>query len=136
MNTIAELRYHAGFDEPVTSSTRSLADVLWQKESAHEALRDVLRILQAVNLEMNGEIPSEGSSHQDGLSRSLAYAVSEIARLLRESASRAPDAARKDELNRAAWRIDTAWAGILAGDIDDLERHVAEEESAREGDLL
>ena len=95
MNTIAELRYHAGFDELVTSSTRSLADVLWQKESVHEALRDVLRILQAVNLEMNGEIPSESSSREDGLSRDLAYAVSEIASLLRKSAFRARDTASK-----------------------------------------
>jgi hypothetical protein len=31
----------------------------------------------------------------------------------------------------AAWSIETAWLGILAGDIDDLEEHVIEERTMR-----
>jgi hypothetical protein len=60
------------------------------------------------------------------LPRSLIYAVTEILRMLREvSSSDRPEAVRAESL------ITMAWSAILAGDIDDLRRHLADEERVR-----
>jgi hypothetical protein len=34
-------------------------------------------------------------------------------------------------MSDAAWAIETSWRAVLAGDIDDLQQHVAEERAAR-----
>jgi hypothetical protein len=41
-----------------------------------------------------------------------------------------------NDYNRAdqpAWRVETAWSAVLAGDIDDLREHLSGEESALGG---
>jgi len=132
-NTTSQLRYHAGLDQQEKLSSPSLADVLWRKESTQEALEDVLRILQALNIEMNGEIPSESSNREQHFSRALIYAVSETIRLVRHSANEAPNDALRNDLDKSARRIEMAWSAVLAGDIDNLKNHITEEEAAHEG---
>jgi hypothetical protein len=50
---------------------------------------------------------------------SVAYSVAEVARMLREASA-----------DREAWQVETGWLAVLAGDIDDVGQHVAEEEAA------
>lgn len=86
-----------------------------------EALRDFLAAMQRLNIELNGQVPSStvGENNAD-VPTALAYAVGEVARMLRD--------ARRDA---DAWAVDTAWLAVLAGDIDDVAGHVAEERAAR-----
>jgi hypothetical protein len=96
-----------------------------------EALADFIAVLGTLNNELNGPVPS-GPAGPPGaratvVPRDAAYAVAEVTRMLREYGERQSDAAAV----RAAWVVDTAWAAVLAGDIDDLEEHVSDEERAR-----
>jgi hypothetical protein len=80
-----------------------------------------MEVLQALNHELNGPQPStQVSGKAESIPRSAAYAVAEVARML-------GDAAHVIH----AWEVDTAWLGVLAGDVDDLRRHVTEEHEAR-----
>ena len=82
-----------------------------------------MAVLDRLNREMNGPQPSEALTGEDDVvPREVAYAIVEVARMLR-------DADRVVE----AWAVDTAWAAILAGDIDDLAEHVEAEHAARSG---
>ncbi|NNF64214.1 MAG: hypothetical protein HKN07_08120 [Acidimicrobiia bacterium] len=87
------------------------------------AIADCLDVLVKLNHELNGELPSAGFDCGPELPRSLVYSISEIIRMIREC--------RTDDANRAAWRIETAWLAVLAGDIDDILEHVAGEEASR-----
>ena len=51
--------------------------------------------------------------------RDVAYAVSEIARLLGNTAHVVE-----------AWEVDVAWNAVLAGDVDDLREHIDHERRA------
>ena len=78
-----------------------------------DAVADFLTALTSVNHELSEpEVP-----------RDVAYAVVQVAAMLREHSS--------DFARRAAWRVDTAWSAVLAGDVDDLHRYLTEEESKR-----
>jgi len=96
-------------------------------KQVEEALRDFLDALSALNRDLNGPIPSESVRGAGVVSTDVAYAVAEVARLLREYGERAGDAAATE----AAWRVDTAWLAVLAGDIDDLAQHLEEEAAAQ-----
>lgn len=130
MNTIARLRYHAGLEEQEAVDIPSLAEVLWRRESFEKSIDDVFRVLQILNLEMNGTLPSRTIDGEQCFPRKLIYAITEIIALLRKTAGKSQGDLTRNELNKAAWRVETAWSAILAGDIDDLLAHVAEEEAA------
>jgi hypothetical protein len=87
----------------------------------------LLPISSLVNHELNGETPSEDVSDAGVVSTDVAYAVAEVARLLREYGEREAHVTAKE----AAWLVDTAWLAVLAGDIDDLEQHLEQEAAAR-----
>lgn len=64
-------------------------------------------------------------------SRDLVYAIAEIDRMLRSYGVGVSDGARRAQAAKATWRIETAWRAVLAGDIDDLRQHLAEESATR-----
>ena len=77
-------------------------------------------MLETLNLELNGDVPSEGVGDTPRLiPADAAYAVGEVSRMLRDD----------PETPRAAWLVETAWLAALAGDIDDLRQHVSDEEA-------
>lgn len=94
-------------------------------ERLADAVEDVIDALSELNFQSNGSVPSESLVGVDAFPRSLIYAITEILRMLRELSSDRPDAVRAESL------IAMAWSAILAGDIDDLKRHLADEERAR-----
>jgi hypothetical protein len=57
--------------------------------------------------------------------------MAEIIRMLNDGLKHAIDAEHKSRLSAAASRIETAWLAVLAGDIDDIQAHVEQEEVAR-----
>jgi hypothetical protein len=79
-----------------------------------EALENLVAVLAVLNLQLNGAIPSETPYGADQIPRTLAYAIAEIVRMLREQPTS----------SAAASTVDSAWAAILAGDIDDLREHL------------
>ncbi|MFL6029303.1 MAG: hypothetical protein ACJ74D_04655 [Gaiellaceae bacterium] len=82
-------------------------------------------MLEQLNHELNGATPSSSTPRDAPLiPSSVAYAVAEAIRMLSEY----PDL-------RNAWRVETAWLAVLAGDIDDVEVHVRDEYRARGLDL-
>jgi hypothetical protein len=94
-------------------------------EGRRAAVDDFIATLGRLNRELNGEMPSASTSGvQAMVPASVAYAVAEVARMLREY----PD-------SRNAWRVETAWLAVLAGDIDDVETHVDDEYRTRGLDL-
>ena len=86
------------------------------------ATADFIEALDEYNGRLNGPVPSAGvgEAEEDVVSRRAAYAVVEVARMLRDAG--ADDCARQ---------VDIAWAAVLAGDIDDIREHVTREDSAR-----
>ena len=75
---------------------------------------------RVLNVELNGDKPSESTKAASVVPREVPYAIAEIAQTLR--VAERPD---------AAWLVGIAWLGVLAGDDDDIEEHVAEEWRAR-----
>lgn len=118
--TLRLLRWHPGLDgdplDPasVSGSTAAAAAI-------GRALHAFIGVLQRLNIELNGAVPSEvrGEAGDESIPRAAAYAVAAVSRMLR--------AAGRDE---AAWQTDTAWSAVLAGDIDDVPAHVAQQRSA------
>lgn len=132
--TTSRLRWHAGLQE-AAEHVPSIASSTWPRgrlqDGLQEALIDCLRTLGSLNGELNNQArPGEVARAAD-VPRSVAYAVAEIVRVIRDSQHDAQDQHNAAVLGRAAWRIETAWSAILAGDVDDIERHVEEEEAAR-----
>lgn len=127
------LRWHAGLaDEPPSAAGPSVSSCIdWAgKVDQHiqAAAADFLEALSAFNFELNGPRPSDSTTGSDSVPRDVAYAVAEVVRILRGVAGTGtgPEAATE-----AAWTIETGWRAILAGDIDDIRQHVAEERRAR-----
>jgi hypothetical protein len=82
---------------------------------------DFLALLDVLNHELNGAEPSAAESGKaETISTSVAYSIGEVARMLREAAA-----------DREAWQVETSWLAVLAGDVDDVRQHVAEEGAAR-----
>lgn len=110
--TLRLLRWHAGLDgDPLDPVSVSGSTAAGAATSVGPAVRAFLDVLQRLNIELNGAVPSNarGDDRDDSVPRSAAYAVSEVSRMLRvagqEGAARATDA---------------AWSAVLAGDIDDV----------------
>ena len=136
--TIGRLRWHAGLDDTATAQNAmpSIASSTWPKgrvnSGVEQALADFLRTLSVLNRELNGESPSAvASTHVADLPRSLVYAITEVISRLRECQVRTTNARDSDWFGRAAWRAEAAWSAVLAGDIDDIERHLVDEETMR-----
>ena len=92
--------------------------------SDHElraALDDYVAALACLNRELNGPMPEAIDADPASVPRAVAYAAAEVSRMLREHPGRAD----------AAWEAEMAWLAVLAGDIDDLPTHLAEERAAR-----
>lgn len=127
--TTARLRWHAGLDgdshaDP-NASGRSLDRVLAEPEPDPQALtaalEDLLDVIESLNVEINGDPPSESiNADAADVPRAIAYAVSEITSRLRSNGN--SDAVRI---------VDTAWNAVLAGDIDNIRAHVVLERNAR-----
>jgi hypothetical protein len=130
---IDRLRWHAGLQEIETADSPSVASSTWPRGQVSKALQpavvDCLRTLAAVNLELN----REGRRPVADVPRGLAYAVAEIVRMIRECHEHASEQRDAKVLARAAWRVETAWSAVLAGDVEDIQEHVKQEEAARFG---
>ena len=95
------------------------------------AVEDCLNLLDALNRELNGDVPSVGVVHVESVPLSLVYSIAEILRMIRDSQDQARNPQDAGVLARALWRVETAWLGVLAGDVDDILKHVELEEAAR-----
>lgn len=126
--TRRRLRWHAGFEDVAGRRSVSVSESTESGDADLEtAVDDVITTLEALNHEVNGNVPSETAASARTISTDIAYAVAEISRMLRSYEERAADGRGAE----AAWMVDTAWLAVLAGDIDDVEEHVAEERRAR-----
>jgi hypothetical protein len=122
--TTSRLRWHAGLDQTADVPGPLIVDCTGTEgtpERLDEALADVLSTLARLNHELNGPVPSASIDGTDHISRLLAYAITEIVRLLRED----------PVSSETAWAVETAWGAVLADDIDDLEQHLRDEGAAR-----
>lgn len=119
-NIVRLLRWHAGLeDDPLDPA--SVSGSLAVGHAVDAAFGRFMEVLQALNHELNGPQPStQVSGKAESIPRSAAYAVAEVARMLGDAA----------HVIHASM-VDTAWLGVLAGDVDDLRRHVTEEHEAR-----
>jgi hypothetical protein len=134
--TTLRLRWHAGLEsnkgeqhgfsvsECVGSASRS-------GEYLEKAVADLLDAMTLLNTELNGTTPSVTIEATAEIPRELAYAVAEITSVLRQQAPYANGTDAPQDIARSAWLVETAWLAILAGDIDDLCVHLAEEEAMR-----
>jgi hypothetical protein len=115
--------WHAGLsaDGGLAHGSVSAATSSGDRAAIETATADSLRALDDYNRDVNGPGPSSSIRGSDIVPRDVAYAVAEIARMLRDSGA-----------DRSAWRVETAWLAVLAGDIDDIHEHLAEEEAARD----
>jgi hypothetical protein len=85
-------------------------------------------------VELNGDVPSAVESvHLADMPRKLVYSVAQVICELRECERQASSARDSEWFGRAAWRAETAWAAVLAGDIDDIAKHLDNEEKMRFG---
>ena len=128
------MRWHAGLARPQASrGVMSVAAVLATPNASGDhleaALRDLLDAMTKLNLELNGRVPSENTASAAPVPRSIAYAVAEINRMLREAADSGSHGI--PNVSQAAWRVETAWLAVLAGDVDDLRAYLADEETMR-----
>jgi hypothetical protein len=127
--TIRHLLWHAGLESHSAGSAPSISECTanrGQLERLDDAVADFVAAMQSLNLEFNGSVPSESGPHQDQVPRQVAYAVSEVSRMLHDRSGK--EAA---DPHHAAWRVETAWNAVLAGDIDDIGQHLRDEAVAR-----
>jgi hypothetical protein len=143
---LQHLYYHANISEAEGEGWLSFGRALFEAEARSEVpdLReqttDLIACLEVVNRHLNGEIPSAcvGTGGRYIGSR-VAYAVSAIIsdgieHLLTLASSPASSRSSLLALGKDVWRVSCAWEAVLAGDIDSLSEHVAEEEWGRELD--
>ncbi|MGH7488322.1 MAG: hypothetical protein ACREMY_22405 [bacterium] len=123
MDVATQLRYHAGLEPDLKLDVQSLADAVWKRSSIRAAVDDVIRLLQLLNYEVNGLVPSAGIEDSGQFPRKLIYAVTEIIRLLRQLETRS-----ESEASRSARNVEFAWAAVLAGDIDNIRQAIDEDE--------
>jgi len=116
------IRRHAGLGGPsLVPDTVSAATSDGNPADIDAAASDFVAALDDYNRDLNEPVPSSSTkSGSASVPRDVAYAVGEVTRMLRESGA-----------DRSAWRVETAWLAVLAGDIDNLGDHLAAEEAAR-----
>ena len=135
-STIMRLRWHADLEELPDGGVSSVSSCLLpgavDASALESALSDFVAALEILNHELNGAMPSERIAAEPSmLPATLVYAVTEVIRQLHQGHTRAIDDNWRQTLGRAAWRAEAAWSAVLAGDIDDIEAHLEEEEAAR-----
>ena len=126
---LSKLRYHAGLTVDTDAAVPRLIDSAFDKVLFLKALADVLDSFQQLNIELNGLIPSKNIDQQSVIDRSIAYAASELITSLRKQLTLAEKI--DPGLYSAIWKLELAWAAVLAGDIDDINAHIFEEEVAK-----
>jgi hypothetical protein len=129
------IRWHAALeDRRARVGTVSIAECLGtdsvSRENLGKAVSDLLEALAQLNVELNGDVPSENIAANEAVPRAIAYAVAEIDRMLTEATDRGRD--ESSEASLSAWQLRTAWLAILAGDVDDLLGHLANEAAMRQ----
>lgn len=97
---------------------------------------DIIDCLEVLNRQVNQEAGAEAQLRT--LDPQMVYAASGI---VLDCLDKALELRRTDaqsgiasDLLRAAWRVQCAWDALLAGDIENLQEHVAGEEWARGGE--
>jgi hypothetical protein len=131
--TRGRLRWHTGLEEGADVGVGSVSECTTPTKSEkpddlETAVADVVATLEVLNHELNGKLPSETITTAPTLiSTDVAYALAEIVRMLRDYEARTGDGSGAE----AAWMVDTAWVAVLAGDIDDVKEHLADERRAR-----
>lgn len=127
------LRWHAGLTELPEETGASIASCLARDGSVSSdvdrAVEDLIGVLTRLNLVLNGAVPSEEIGSAPDIPTTVAYPVAEVIRLLRLAGDGA--SAPTSSLADAAWRVETAWLAVLAGDVDDVRTHVEEEVAIR-----
>jgi hypothetical protein len=135
--TLSRLLWHAGIGDLEVEGLSSISTSTWPPGKAplsplEAAVSDFLATLSSLNHELNGEVPScITTGKNESIPRSVVYAVMEVIRMLREHQEKTKDTATHQALTRAVWRVETAWHWVLDGDIDDLEKDLEGEETAR-----
>lgn len=136
VDTTHRLRRHAGFGgtedklQPALSVSWCLGSKDVSSERLEIAMADLVEVVALLNLEVNGSTPSQFTHVVQDIPRDVAYAVAVIINQLRQHAC-CEAVEIKTILTNAAWVVETAWLAILAGDIDDLQTHLAEERAMR-----
>ena len=129
--TIERLRWHAGLHRIDAGDAPSIASSTWPRghmsKAFNQAVEDCLTTLVTLNRELN----HEGSSPVAEVPRKLVYAMTEISWIIRECSEKAREETEASLFSRAAWRLETAWSAVIAGDIEDILNHVRLEEAAR-----
>lgn len=118
MTAADRILWHAGLSL-ATDASDSLAALTADGDAGEveAAASDFIAALDEYNRELNGPVPSERIDGADEyVPRRLTYAAGEVGRMLRVRG-----------LSEAALRVETAWLAVLAGDIDDIPAHLAEE---------
>jgi hypothetical protein len=123
MTASERIVWHAGLsaDGGLAPGSVSAATSSGDQAAIEAATTDSLRALDDYNRDLNGPVPSSSIGGSGMVPRDVAYAVAEVARMLRDSGA-----------DQSAWRVESAWLAVLAGDIDDVREHLAQEEAARD----
>ena len=140
---LLRLRQHAGLPQLGADIPRdTLAEFVFQIPNGTDRLdlgvltEDIIHCLDMLNRQINQRIADEGHQQQE-VPPALVYAASGMVLMCMEKAielrQREPQSTLAHDLLVAAWRIQCAWDGLIAGDFDDLCQHVTEEERARFG---
>jgi hypothetical protein len=118
-DTLGLLRWHAGLDgDPLDAA--SVSGSANSGLGVPASVDAFVQVRERLNHELNGSRPSEDLGFAQGdVPRDAAYAVAEVTRMLRAVGQA-----------EAAAEIDVAWSGVLAGDIDDVVLHLAQERAA------
>jgi hypothetical protein len=129
------MRWHAGYEKSIPKSFPSLSDCTWPPNGLQDyldhAVGDIVETLSAINLEMNGAVPSETVIADANISRFLVSAISEIQGMLRVFRESCTTSEAQESVRRYEFIVEIAWAAVLDGDIDDLREHIAAELAAR-----
>lgn len=134
-NITSHLRLHAGLDNDPDRKVPMIADCSWlangYASQVTAATDDVIHTLGRLNKQINGDVPSQSVTRVAMIHRQIVFAVEEIRRLLRVAADQLTEENAKSEFIRQEWRISVAWYAVICGDIDSLERYIADEDIAR-----
>jgi hypothetical protein len=137
---LQRLYYHANITEAEAEGWSSFGRTLFEAKprikvpDLREQTTDIIACLEVVNRHLNGETPSASvGTGEQYIDPRAAYAVSVIIsdgieQLLTLAGSPAADLSAVLVLGKDVWRVSCAWEAVLAGDIDSLSEHVAEEE--------
>ncbi len=137
-NTTDRLLWHAGLrtDHSILSVAPICNCLLVGNrlnDCLNSSVEDFLLVLDSLNQELNGSQPSLVTGESQDIPRRIVYSIIEIHRMLREFECHAFEASEDNPAIKVAIRIvETAWAAVIAGDIDDILEYVRLERQAGE----